>query len=228
MKILTWNLFHGRAAPAAGRDLREEFFAALAAWDWDAALLQEVPPWWARPLAERCRASMRMVLTSRNELLPLRRAVAERWPDLIKSNGGGCNAILVRGPRIAEHRTCRLRRLPERRWMHAVRLDGGLWLGNLHAQTQPRRRPERDIARAGAALTAWAGAPPAPAILGGDFNIPDPAVATFARVASHGVDHVLARGLRAGAAQVLDARPLSDHRPLGVELVTTLDGPCAA
>jgi endonuclease/exonuclease/phosphatase family metal-dependent hydrolase len=220
MKILTWNLFHGRAG--AGRTdpvaTREAFFAALAGWDWDVALLQEVPPWWPRPLAERCGASMRMVLTSRNELLALRRLAAERWPDLIKSNGGGANAILARGGPIAEHRRVRLRRLPERRWMHAVRLGAsGPWVGNLHAQTQPRPRPERDIARAGAALTAWAGAE-APAVLGGDFNIPDPAVPGFTRAASHGVDHVLVRGLAHGRGRPMGARPLSDHRPLMVEV----------
>jgi endonuclease/exonuclease/phosphatase family metal-dependent hydrolase len=216
MKVLTWNLFHGRAQPPAGRDLLGEFAAALAGWDWDVALLQEVPPWWPRPLAERCRASMRMALTSRNELLPVRRFVAQRRPDLIKSGGGGANAILARGAPIAEHRRVRLRRLPERRWMHAVRLGCGVWIGNLHAQTRPRPRPERDIAAAAAALRAWTGG--APVVLGGDFNIPDPAVDGFVRHASRGVDHLLARGLEPVARGVLGARPLSDHRPLWVEV----------
>ncbi len=29
MRVLTWNLKHGRAVPSAGRDLFEEFAAAL-------------------------------------------------------------------------------------------------------------------------------------------------------------------------------------------------------
>ena len=41
------------------------------------------------------------MLTSRNWLLFLRRAISVRNPDLLKSNGGGCNAILVRGGGIA-------------------------------------------------------------------------------------------------------------------------------
>jgi hypothetical protein len=61
------------------------------------------------------------VLTSRNALLPLRRAVAIRRPDLIKSNGGGCNAILVRGMHVLEQRALRLTVPPERRWVHGVR-----------------------------------------------------------------------------------------------------------
>jgi endonuclease/exonuclease/phosphatase (EEP) superfamily protein YafD len=38
------------------------------------------------------------------------------------------------------------------------------------------------------------------------------------RVASHGVDHVFARGLTVGDKEVLDPRPLSDHRPVLVRL----------
>jgi endonuclease/exonuclease/phosphatase family metal-dependent hydrolase len=217
MKVLSWNLFHGRAKPPAGRDLFDEFAATLAGWDWDVALLQEVPPWWPRPLAERCRASMRMNLTGRNELLVVRRFVAERWPDLIKSGGGGANAILVRGERIAEHREVRLRRLPERRWMHAVRLADGTWVANIHAQTRPRERPVRDLGVAAAALDRWsAGAPRV--VLGGDFNLPDPSVAGLERHASSWVDHVLARGFARGERGVHETAPLSDHRAVWVQL----------
>ena len=94
--MLTWNLFHGRSQPRAGRELLDEFGAALESWEWDVALLQEVPPWWPGPLASACDADARAVLTSRNFGLAARRWVAERRPDLIKSNGGGANAILVR------------------------------------------------------------------------------------------------------------------------------------
>ena len=97
VRVLTWNLFHGRSVPSAGRDLLNEFAARLNGWAWDVALLQEVPPWWPPLLARACGAEHRLVLTSRNSLLPLRRAISSRNPDLLKSNGGGCNAILVRG-----------------------------------------------------------------------------------------------------------------------------------
>src|SRR4051795_4899917 len=108
MLALTWNLYHGRSLPPAGRSLLSEFAAALADWSWDVALLQEVPPWWPEPLAAASGAQASRALTSRNALLPLRRWAARRRPDLLKSNGGGCNAILVRAPhRIAEHRVRR-------------------------------------------------------------------------------------------------------------------------
>ncbi|MBV9605889.1 MAG: hypothetical protein JO027_12300, partial [Solirubrobacterales bacterium] len=104
LRVLTWNLLHGRSVPGAGRDLFEEFCAALASWEWDVALLQEVPPWWPPALGARLGADQRFVLTSRNGLLPVRRAIAVRWPDLIKSNGGGANAILARADAVGEHR----------------------------------------------------------------------------------------------------------------------------
>jgi len=218
MDVLTWNLFHGRAVPQAGRYLEREFAEALASWPWDVALLQEVPPWWPAGLARAAGADQRTALTSRNALLPLRRALARRWPDVIKSGGGGANAILVRGERIAEHRTHRLRWWPERRVVHAVRLAGGAWVANLHAQVHSDQRACADIAEAATTVLAWAGG--APVVLGGDLNVRDPGtVAGFERAGGHGVDHVLARGLTPdGPPRVLDRGALSDHAPVLVKL----------
>ena len=212
--MLTWNLYGGRAVPAARRDLQAQFAQALAGWDWDVALLQEVPPWWPPGLARACDADARPALTSRNALPALRRAIAVRAPDLIGANGGGANAILVRSAgaagAIVEHRRVLLRRWPERRVCHAVALAGGPWCANLHAQVRPARRAHADIERAAAATLAWSGG--GPALLGGDFNVREPAAAGFARLGGRGVDHVLGRGLRAvGPTEVPDRGHLSDH-----------------
>jgi len=223
MRVLTWNLFHGRAVPPAGRDLHVEFAAALAGWDWDVALLQEVPPWWGPALARACDAEQRTALTSRNLLLPLRRAVARRAPDLIRSNGGGANVVLVRGATITDHRSVLLRRWPERRVCHAVGLDGGPWCANLHAQVHSPARAQADIDRAAAATLAWAEG--APALLGGDFNVRAPAAAGFAPLGGHGVDHVLGHGLRAaGPPLIADRGPLSDHAPVIIEVTQAAGG----
>ena len=221
MRLLTWNLFHGRSQPPAGRDLQADFAAALAGWEWDVALLQEVPPWWAPALARACDAEQRTALTARNALPALRRFVAERAPDLIKSNGGGANVILVRrggaGGRITEHRSVLLRRRPERRVCHAVALEAGPWCANLHAQVHSPERAAADIARAAAATLGWAGG--GPALLGGDFNVRAPAAAGFERLAGHGVDHVLGHRLRAaGGVALPDRGALSDHAALIVEV----------
>ena len=145
LRVLTWNLFHGRSVPASRRYLFDEFAQTLDGWDWDIALLQEVPPWWPRQLAERLACEHASVLTSRNALLPLRRALATRWPDLMKSGGGGANAILARDDRIVEQRSARLCRRPERRMAHGVQLAYGLWVINLHTTAHDAEHARRPV-----------------------------------------------------------------------------------
>ena len=108
MRVLTWNLFHGRSLPASQQELSQHFAAALASWEWDAALLQEVPPWWPASLALAAGAQQRTALTSRNSALALRRALAQRWPELAKSNGGGANAVLARAEQRVDELTAQM------------------------------------------------------------------------------------------------------------------------
>jgi len=202
LRVLTWNLLHGRAEPPAGPEL------------------QEVPPWWPALLGRRLSADARTVLTSRNSLLPLRRAIAVRWPDLIKSNGGGANAMLARGERIEEHRTLRLRTWPERRWLQGARLSSGVWVGNLHATVRDSDGAMAEAHRAARTLTGWAGAD-APAVLGGDFNVRSLSLSAegFELAGGHDVDLIFARDLSAASpAEVLERGRLSDHAPVAVTL----------
>jgi endonuclease/exonuclease/phosphatase family metal-dependent hydrolase len=162
-------------------------------------------------------ADARWVLTSRNFGLALRRAVAVRRPDLIKSNGGGCNAILVRGV-VAEHRTRRLCRWPERRWLHAARVstDGGsVWTGNLHCTVRNPSAALREGRLAAAVMRSWAGE--APVVLGGDFNERGLALDGYRCLANHDVDYVFGSGGLTGcAAELLNRGRLSDHAPVAV------------
>ena len=225
LRVLTWNLFHGRSLPPAGRSLAREFSQRLAAWDWDVALLQEVPPWWPEQLARASGAQPSVALTSRNAGLVLRRALAQRRPDLLKSNGGGANAILARQP-LAEHRCLRLRRRPERRVAQLARLSGGVCVVNFHASSV-RALAEDELRRLLAFAARWSGGEPL--VLGGDLNLRSPELiaAGFVHAAARDVDHVFARGmLPAGSAQRLDRSvplatrrvELSDHVPLAVTL----------
>ncbi|MBV9534552.1 MAG: endonuclease/exonuclease/phosphatase family protein [Solirubrobacterales bacterium] len=225
LRVLTWNLMHGRAVPPAGRDLQAEFGAVLAGWEWDLALLQEVPPWWPELLAAGAGQGTehRLVLTSRNALLPLRRALAVRWPDAIKSNGGGANAILVRAPglSVVAHATLRLCLRPERRQLQAVRLVAAgqpLWVGNLHATVHDDAGARRDCERARVALLRWAAG--APVLLGGDFNVRDLELAGLDHAGGHDVDHFFVSGLEPlGAPQTLQRGALSDHAPVALTLM---------
>ena len=212
MLVLTWNLFHGRSVPDAPRELLADFAARLAGWEWDVALLQEVPPWWPPELGRACRASARTALTSRNWLLPLRRWAAERRPDVIKSWGGGANAILVRGERVRRAPPAHAARLARAargaRRAPRARLVG---LQPARARRTPRRarRPTSRWPRA----RRSSGRRARPSCSGGDLNLRAPIVPGLRRTsAGHGVDHVLARLLRAGGpGRTLDRGRLSDH-----------------
>jgi endonuclease/exonuclease/phosphatase family metal-dependent hydrolase len=233
MRILTWNLFHGRSRPPApgwapGGALAAAFAALLRSWSWEVALLQEMPPWWAERLALEASSEQRTALTSRNALLPLRRALAERWPELTRSNGGGANAVLVRGgDSIRAYRELTLRRRPERRVAQLVRLDDGTAVANYHGSTRVPLA-EDELSRLWRAALEWARE--APLLLGGDLNLRAPAAPgglDITPLAARDVDHIFGRRLELCApARILDRRTriggreleLSDHPPLLVEV----------
>jgi endonuclease/exonuclease/phosphatase family metal-dependent hydrolase len=232
VRVLIWNLFHGRSLPPARRGLAVEFASLIAAWQWDVALLQEVPPWWPAQIARVAGAEQRTALTSRNAGLTLRRALARRWPELMKSNGGGCNVILAREA-IREDRAVRLRVWPERRVAQLVRLRCGVCVANFHGSTRPDAAAA-ELERLCTLALAWAG--DAPLVLGGDLNLRSHELvlpAGLVHVASRDVDHLLVRGLAAvGDAQRLEreaaidgtSAQLSDHVPLLASLRATAGG----
>jgi endonuclease/exonuclease/phosphatase family metal-dependent hydrolase len=199
--VLTWNLFHGRSQPLAGRRLLDEFVALLAREEWDAALLQEAPPRWLGRLG----ADGAMTLTSRNFGSALRGRIADWKPDLIKSNEGGSNQTLVRPPwRIVESRELTLARFPERRRLLWTRLEhevgAHVAIVNLHASSNRPRSAARELLHA----AAWC--EDERLVLGGDFNLrpaEDPTTygelqeryGLAAPTSSSAIDHLLVRGL---------------------------------
>jgi endonuclease/exonuclease/phosphatase family metal-dependent hydrolase len=143
----------------------------------------------------------------------------------MKSNGGGCNAILSRMP-IDEHAALRLRVRPERRVAQLARLHDGVCVANFHASTRVALA-EHELRRLWQRALQFAGEQPL--VLGGDLNLREPLApsSAIAHVARRDVDHIFARGFApAGEADVparsvsLDAREvqLSDHPPLRVRV----------
>jgi endonuclease/exonuclease/phosphatase family metal-dependent hydrolase len=188
------------------RSLHAEFAALLARFDWDVALLQEAPPRWFQELAFKAGAQGRVLKTSRNQLGWARGLVADRAPDLIKSNEGGSNQTLFRPPwSVSEERELTLARLPERRRMLWLRLQhpeaGSLCVANLHATANEPARAARELAEAARAASDWSG--DRPLILGGDFNVrPSEQPRIYQQLAADGfsgptadavIDHLLVR-----------------------------------
>ncbi len=247
-----WGTTERNATHAqVNRPLRDEFTGVLAGEDWQVALLQEAPPRWLRPLSRRCGADGASALTSRNLGAAGRAWVAERNPDLIASNEGGSNQILVRPPwRLARVRRLTLAHRPERRrllWACLESEDGrSLAVANMHLSTVPVRAEQEALTAAERAVGWSAGAP---LVFGGDLNLrPESSPATFAALerrfglvpptGPRAIDHLLVNGLelveppRALPAARREVRGedglairLSDHAPVAARVRIAGDGP---
>jgi endonuclease/exonuclease/phosphatase family metal-dependent hydrolase len=232
VRALTWNLFHGRDHPPnpalftrrsrilrvterdhtyeqVNRPLRREFTQVLDSIPWEIALLQEAPPRWLGPLKRDLGAEGARALTSRNLGAPIRGALAQLNPDLIASNEGGSNQLLVRPPwRLAEVRAHPVADEPERRVMLWARLEGPdgreLCVANVHGTTPGRPNGPAEVLAAAALAAAWAEG--APLVFGGDLNQrPVERPQLFGQLAARHqlapgtapreIDHLLARGL---------------------------------
>jgi endonuclease/exonuclease/phosphatase family metal-dependent hydrolase len=197
MRVLSWNLYHGRDFPPdpalftlrsrllrrternathvqVNRPLLGEFARVLDGLEWDVALLQEAPPRWFGELQYRTASAAVRTLTSRNLFPAAQGALADWNPDLMASWEGGSNQILVRAPgRIAEHRELTLTRRPERRRMHWVRLElpgrSTLCVANLHASAGRPAQAAAEVVAAAVAAVGWSGG--APLVFGGDLNL---------------------------------------------------------
>jgi endonuclease/exonuclease/phosphatase family metal-dependent hydrolase len=197
MRVLSWNLYHGRDFPPdkalftlrsrllraternathvqVNRLLLDELAGVLDGFDWDVALLQEAPPRWFGELERRTGAGGARVFTSRNLLPPLQGLLADWNPDLIASWEGGSNQILARSPmRILEERRLTLTRRPERRRMHWTRLEhpemGRMCVSNIHATAGHPRQASAEVVAAAEAAAQWSGGDPL--VFGGDLNL---------------------------------------------------------
>jgi endonuclease/exonuclease/phosphatase family metal-dependent hydrolase len=208
MRVLSWNLYHGRDRPPdpalltwrsrlwrvteqnathaqVNRSLLDEFTVVLGQIAWDLALLQEAPPRWFERLGERTGSNGAIALTSRNLFPPLQHRLADANPDLLASWEGGSNQLLVRAPGdIVEVRRLTLTHGPERRRMLWARLElpeGRVCIANLHATAGLPRKAAAEVDVAAARAVAWSGGDPL--VFGGDLNLrPRSELEAFARL----------------------------------------------
>ena len=157
------------ARAARRRRLARQFTAALAGWEWDLALLQEVPPWWPAALARRTGAEQRTALTSRNAALAVRRALAARRPERSSPTGAAPTRSSAARP-VAEHRALRSAAARATR-AQLLRLDDGTAVANFHGSARVELA-EDELARLWRERSR--GPAGAPLVLGGDLNLRDP------------------------------------------------------
>jgi len=232
LRLVTWNTFHGRDHPPepqlftwrsrflritekgrryaqVNRSLRREFTGVLARLEWDVLFLQEARPRWFEQLERDLGAGGACVLTSRNSFAPLRALAAWLNPDLVASNEGGSNQLLVRSPwRIEETRTHVIALEPERRMMLWARLRAGdgseLAVANLHGSVDSVPGAGDQVLDAARVAVEWAGG--LPLVFGGDLNLrPSRQQHVFDTLAERyglapptdrtAIDHLLVRGL---------------------------------
>jgi endonuclease/exonuclease/phosphatase family metal-dependent hydrolase len=215
LRLLTWNLFHGRAYPprrfpfTLRRERYAQFTEVLGRLEWDVLLLQEAPPPWHGKLLRDLGATGACVLTDRNSFAWLRTLIAEIAPDLIASNEGGSNQTFARGSwEIAETRVHTMTTRPERRQMLWTRMrsaDGHeLAVANLHASVRSVPGSGEQVVAAAEQAVEWAGE--LPLVFGGDLNhSPEREPDVFEALARRfglapatpgdAIDHLLLRGL---------------------------------
>jgi endonuclease/exonuclease/phosphatase family metal-dependent hydrolase len=228
--VRSWNLFHGNTSPPGRRSFLEEMVRLASADRPDVLCLQELPLWALGRLPRWSGLSEQYVVTRVAPLgAQLGGAITRLNNGLFRSFlAGQANAILLtRALAVREHRALRIdERRRERRFCHAVRLDG-LVVANLHA-TNDFAHPTvagAEIVRAEAFVTEFADG--LPCVLAGDFNLRADYLHELPgwSALGPGIDHVLVRGLAASplTAWPLDRRRhdgdvLSDHAPVEVTI----------
>jgi endonuclease/exonuclease/phosphatase family metal-dependent hydrolase len=216
--VRSWNVFHGNADPPERRDHLAEMIRLASADRPDVLCLQELPVWSLRRL-EGWSGMAAIADVAARPLLPapLAKAITDLNHGLFRSAfTGQANAILLApGRPVEEHRAARLDR-SEHRICQAIRLEGDVVVGNLHASGLRRGSGEGELRKAVELVESFHARV---TILAGDFNL-RPELQNFSP-AGPGIDHILVRGARASQLGVwpderrtLNGRVLSDHAPV--------------
>ena len=200
--LRTWNVFHGNADPPRQGGYLRRMIELVTADGPDVVCLQEVPVW-ALPRIDDWSGMRRFDAVTRPPLWPgpVSKWITRSHQGFFRSGlAGQANAILVAPrhaatglghERISEHGR-------ERRLVHAIRIAGssGVAVANLHASNDHANPdvPRGEALRA-AAFAEGVATPGDVIVLAGDFNVPDPALATYS-APRDGIDQILVRGAR--------------------------------
>jgi hypothetical protein len=125
LRVLSWNLGPGGAR-------WQDLAAALAGWEWDVALLRDLPARWPVAVATALDAEFRC--PSPGGAGWMRRLLGSRPAALLSPAGAGeTDAILARYDRIVAEWPVAGQRGPETT-INAARLACGVWVGNVQGE----------------------------------------------------------------------------------------------
>jgi endonuclease/exonuclease/phosphatase family metal-dependent hydrolase len=136
MLVRTWNLFHGNADPPRRRGYLRELVWLVSADEPDVVCLQEVPVWALKHLEHwsGMQAVAAVAASPRLGSAELGRWITELHHGLFRSAlTGQANAILVASRLGVSHeQTLAVSRVGERRVVQGLRLEGEVFVANLH------------------------------------------------------------------------------------------------
>ena len=191
MLVRTWNLFHGNTHPPQRRAFLREMVQLITADAPDVVCLQEVPLW-AMSFLEQWSGMRNVGAVARRPRIPLGRWPTELHHGLLRSalTGEGSAILAARRYRLSDARTAVVSTTGLRRIVHGVRLDGGIYVANLHitADHEQLRRVEEFLVDEPRV------------ILAGDLNLPGEGLPGFSTPLPGSIDQILVRGLPAGSA----------------------------
>lgn len=215
MLVRTWNLFHGNTQPPRRRAFLQEMVELVTRDEPDVVCLQEVPVWALAHLEGWSRMQRSSAVARRRR--PLGRWITELHHGLLRSAfTGEADAILVaRRFTLSDERRQVVSTAGLRRIAHGVRLDGGVFVVNVHISAD-----EEQLARIADLV-----ADEPQAIVAGDLNLRGVGLPGFSPPLSESIDQILVRGLSAGAPTAwpedrrrLGGRLLSDHAPVELHI----------
>jgi endonuclease/exonuclease/phosphatase family metal-dependent hydrolase len=209
--VRTWNLFHGNAHPPQRRGYLREMVQLVTRDGPDVVCLQELPVW-ALSHLERWSGMRRASAVARRRR-PLGRWVTELHHGLLRSalTGEADAILLARRFRLSDERHAVVSTEGLRRIVHGVRIDGGVYVANVHITGD-----EDQLARVAEFVD---GEPQA--IVAGDLNLRGAGLPGFSPPLPDRIDQVLVRGLPCGPPSAwpedkrrLGGTLLSDHAPV--------------
>ena len=212
MLVRTWNVFHGNTHPPQRRAFLREMVQLITVGEPDIVCLQEVPLWALR-LVDHWSGMQHVSAVARRPRVPFGRWPTELHHGVFRSalTGEGDVILAARRYRLSDERSAVVSPSGLRRIVHGVRIDGGIYVANVHitGDHEQLRRVDEFVIDEPRVIVA------------GDLNLRGEGLPGFSTPLPDSIDQILVRGLPAASAvrwpedrRRVERRLLSDHAPV--------------